>query len=110
MLGLVDTRPLFFFGDAEAAAHFSAAVERLRSLGGTPVTIDYRPFRETAELLYGGPWVAERYWAVQKLLKESPDALLPVTRQAPVEAFKKFRSVSDPGGLFYTRYLRDLLE
>jgi hypothetical protein len=33
-----------------------------------------------------------------------------VTRQAPVEALKKFRSASDPGGLFYTQYLRDLLE
>ena len=33
-----------------------------------------------------------------------------VTRQAPVEAFRKFRSASDPGGLFYTQYLRDLLE
>jgi hypothetical protein len=33
-----------------------------------------------------------------------------VARQAPVDAFKKFRSARDPGGLFYTQYLRDLLE
>ena len=33
-----------------------------------------------------------------------------VTRQAPVDAFKKFRSARDPGGLFYTQYLRDLLD
>jgi FAD/FMN-containing dehydrogenase len=33
-----------------------------------------------------------------------------VTRQAPVDALKKFRSTADPGGLFYTQYLRDLLE
>jgi hypothetical protein len=33
-----------------------------------------------------------------------------VTRQAPVEAFKKFRGATDPEGLFYTQYLRDLLE
>jgi hypothetical protein len=32
------------------------------------------------------------------------------TRQAPVAALKRFRSASDPGGLFYTQYLRDLLE
>jgi hypothetical protein len=30
-------------------------------------------------------------------------------RQAPVEAFKKYRETCDPGGLFYTQYLRDLL-
>jgi D-arabinono-1,4-lactone oxidase len=31
-------------------------------------------------------------------------------RQAPVEAFKKYRKTCDPKGLFYTQYLRDLLE
>jgi FAD/FMN-containing dehydrogenase len=30
-------------------------------------------------------------------------------RQAPVDAFKKYRAARDPGGLFYTQYLRDLL-
>lgn len=29
--------------------------------------------------------------------------------QAPVAAFKKYRESRDPGGLFYTQYLRDLL-
>jgi len=32
------------------------------------------------------------------------------TRQAPVDAFKKYRKTCDPNGLFYTQYLRDLLE
>jgi FAD/FMN-containing dehydrogenase len=32
------------------------------------------------------------------------------TRQAPVEAFQKYRKTCDPNGLFYTQYLRDLLE
>jgi len=32
------------------------------------------------------------------------------TRQAPVDAFKKCRKTCDPKGLFYTQYLRDLLE
>jgi FAD/FMN-containing dehydrogenase len=31
-------------------------------------------------------------------------------RQAPVQAFEKYRKTCDPNGLFYTRYLRDLLE
>jgi len=31
-------------------------------------------------------------------------------RQAPVDAFKKYRKTCDPKGLFYTQYLRDLLE
>ncbi|HXJ92192.1 MAG TPA: D-arabinono-1,4-lactone oxidase [Terriglobia bacterium] len=32
------------------------------------------------------------------------------TCKAPVDAFKKYRQARDPNGLFYTRYLRDLLE
>jgi hypothetical protein len=32
------------------------------------------------------------------------------TRQAPVDAFEKYRKICDPNGLFYTEYLRDLLE
>ena len=49
-----------FFGDRETAALYDAAVTRLSALGGTPVGIDYAPFRESADLLYGGPWIAER--------------------------------------------------
>jgi len=30
--------------------------------------------------------------------------------QAPVYSFTKYRKTCDPGGLFYTQYLRDLLE
>jgi D-arabinono-1,4-lactone oxidase len=32
------------------------------------------------------------------------------TRQAPVDAFQKYRKICDPNDLFYTQYLRDLLE
>ena len=31
-------------------------------------------------------------------------------RHAPIDAFKKYRKTCDPKGLFYTQYLRDLLE
>jgi allophanate hydrolase len=53
-----------FFGDRDTAALYDAAVTRLSALGGTPVAIDYAPFRESADLLYGGPWIAERLAAV----------------------------------------------
>ena len=39
----------------------AAAVERLQALGGELVDIDFAPFAETAALLYGAPFVAERY-------------------------------------------------
>ncbi len=89
---------LTFFGNADAEAAFGASVRRMAALGGTPVTIDYRPFADAARLLYEGPWVAERLAVVRELLGERPDALLPVTRQiiaggerwSAVDAFASF--------------------
>ncbi len=44
--------------------------EFLESLGGKKVEIDYAPFRAAAELLYAGPWVAERLAAIQPFLEK----------------------------------------
>jgi len=56
---------LEFFGDELARAAFDEAQARLRSLGGTPRTIDYAPLAEAAALLYESALVAERYAAVR---------------------------------------------
>lgn len=69
-----------FFGNAEYASQYDAAIARMTSLGGTPVEIDYQPFAQAASLLYGGPWVAERYAAIAEFIEKSPQSLLPVTR------------------------------
>lgn len=61
--GVPDT--LEFFGDALAQAAFAQAVERMRALGGKPVTIAYAPLAEAAALLYESALVAERYAAVR---------------------------------------------
>jgi allophanate hydrolase len=71
---------LAFYGDDSGAAQFAAAVARLQALGGTPVPVDLRPFREVAQLLYGGPWLAERYAAIRGFIQRQPQALHPVTR------------------------------
>ncbi|MBI5333673.1 MAG: allophanate hydrolase [Burkholderiales bacterium] len=71
---------LAFYGDESAAVAFAVAVERLRALGATPVEVDLRPFREVAQLLYDGPWVAERYAAIRGFIKQQPQSLHPVTR------------------------------
>ena len=77
--GVPMARNLQFFGDADSEALFADAVQRLRGLGGEPVTVDLEPFFETARLLYEGPWVAERYQAVRDFVDNHPKALLPVT-------------------------------
>ncbi len=70
-----------FFGDEVAAAAFRAAVQRLRALNVTLVDIDFAPFAELAALLYQGPWVAERYLTMERLLRTDPDAVNPTVRQ-----------------------------
>ena len=71
---------LDFFGDQDAAALFSKAVERLQNLGGRKVEIDYAPFAEMNDLMFKGPWLADRYGALRHFVDKQPEALLPVTR------------------------------
>lgn len=78
--GVPRAEQLEFFGNEEAAALFADAVVRLESLGGRLVEIDFAPFLEAALLLYEGPWVAERFAAIERFLRDKPDSLHPVTR------------------------------
>ena len=72
---------LQFFGNDEYARLFDAAIAQMQQLGGERVLIDFAPFLETAQLLYQGPWVAERYLVAEALLRRDPQAIYPVTRQ-----------------------------
>ncbi|WP_375183634.1 amidase family protein, partial [Marinobacter sp.] len=60
---------------------FAEAVEQMKRIGGECVEIDFAPFLEAARLLYEGPWVAERYVAIESMIEERPDDVFPVTRQ-----------------------------
>jgi len=79
--GVPMAKDLEFFGNTEAERLFSEAVERLRTLGGTPVAVDLAPFLETARLLYGGPWVAERYLAIRDFFDAHSDKVFPPVRE-----------------------------
>ncbi len=61
-------------------ALFTQAERRLTSLGHTLIEVDIKPFLRTAQLLYGGPWVAERFAAVGRFVKENAEAVHPVVR------------------------------
>lgn len=56
---------LTFEGDAAAESAFAGAIEKLKSMGGTAVTIDFSPLAEVAALLYESALVAERYSAIR---------------------------------------------
>jgi allophanate hydrolase len=70
---------LRFFGDDLSAASFAEAVRHMESIGGVRVPLNYGLFNDAAQLLYSGPWVAERLAAIQPFLKVHPDSLHPVT-------------------------------
>lgn len=78
--GVPRPQDLAFFGNGAAQALFAAATERLTALGGVAVEVDLTPFLEAARLLYGGPWVAERYAAVGAFLEAHPEAVFPPVR------------------------------
>jgi allophanate hydrolase len=79
--GVPRAAELEFFGDHEYRRLFGAAVERLEGAGGERVELDFRPFLEAAQLLYEGPWVAERWIVASDLLARKPKAVHPVTRK-----------------------------
>jgi allophanate hydrolase len=83
---------LQFFGNSSAERLFYQSVERMTTIGGEAVEIDFEPFLQAARLLYEGPWVAERYAAIESFIQSQPDALYPVTRQI-IEPAKEAKAI-----------------
>ena len=81
-----------FFGDASAPELFAAAIRDFQQRGGTAVEIPCRVFREAAQLLYSGPWVAERLAAIRTFAGAHPDALHPITARIILSS-EKFSAV-----------------
>ncbi len=80
-LGIPKDTP--WFGDQRAAAAWQRHLEELAEIAEL-IPLDTGVLRETAELLYQGPWVAERYTVAEPLLEK--DALLPVIRDVILPA------------------------
>jgi allophanate hydrolase len=78
--GRLAAKDLECFGMPECGALYQQACERFSRLGGTPVEIDFALFAEAGELMFAGPWVAERRAAISALMEIETDALLDVTK------------------------------
>ena len=98
-----------FFGDEEQATAFDHALKGVAALGGEIVELDFGPFYDVGQLLYGGPWVAERYAAVEALLDRAPSSLHPVTRQVIASA-RGLSAVDAFKGIYRLAELRRSLE
>jgi allophanate hydrolase len=102
--GVPPASQLEFFGDEAAAELYAQAVERMEALGGRKVEIDFGIFRAAADLLYAGPWVAERYAAIRHFVEAHGDEMNPVVRGI-IEGARRYSAVD----AFEAEYkLRDL--
>ncbi len=73
-------KTLEFFGNVAYEALFASARQRLAALGASVVEVSIDAFLEAATLLYGGPWVAERYAAVGEFMEAHLGEVHPVVR------------------------------
>lgn len=80
VIGVPTEETRVFCGDEDQAALFDDALARLTAEGARIVELDFSVFYDVAQLLYDGAWVAERMTVIEALLREDPEAILPVTR------------------------------
>ena len=73
----IPNAPLSFFDDGEYQRLYHHTIDRLAGLGAEITPFNFAPFRDTAAMLYDGPWVAERLFAVDDM---NDDDLHPVVR------------------------------
>ncbi|WP_214472143.1 allophanate hydrolase [Mesorhizobium sp. dw_380] len=80
-VGVPAKSDLKFFGDMAMQAGFETSLAMLSRLGCRLVEIPFGDFYATANLLYEGAWVAERYAAIRDFMEANEAALHPVTRK-----------------------------
>jgi len=79
-LALARDGELDFNGDHTVARVFAVAAEAAAARATVVVRTELAPLLEAGELLYGGPWVAERLAGLAAFLAEHLEDVLPVIR------------------------------
>lgn len=76
-----------FFGDSVAQEAWERSLAQIAALPGVSLAkIPFAPFSAAAQLLYQGPWVAERRATLGDFFLENPEAIHPVVRQITAQA------------------------
>ncbi|MBO1927127.1 allophanate hydrolase [Thiomicrorhabdus sp. 6S2-11] len=70
VIGIPDKASLIFSDDAMAETNFHDTCSQLQSLGFELKEVPFSAWLETAKLLYGGAWVAERYAAIEDFIEQ----------------------------------------
>ncbi|GLA52793.1 hypothetical protein AnigIFM63604_009672 [Aspergillus niger] len=94
-----------WFGCSEQASAYAAALVKAQRLGWKLESVDFAPLFKLASLLYEGPWVAERYAAIERFIhSEAAEAMDPVVRAIILKA-EQFSAVD----VFQQEYYRQEL-
>jgi allophanate hydrolase len=104
-IGVLAAKDRQFAGDAEAGRLYDAAVDKARALGWPVREIDYAPFLEIAQALYGGAFVAERLAALKDFYASHPAAFDPAVRSI-IEGAKKFSAADAFADIYRIQGLR----
>jgi len=93
-----------FFASEAYRKLFESSCAHLRSLQWLPGRFDAAPFSEVANLLYEGPWTAERYAVAGELIERGAPSLDPVVAKV-IGAGKTFSAVDAFTALYRLREL-----
>ncbi|MBY8871327.1 allophanate hydrolase [Micromonospora sp. PLK6-60] len=104
-LGVPRAEDLDFFGDTGQQDRFEAGVQLLRTLVGSARPVPLAAFFAAGDLLYRGPWVAERLVALDGFLQSRPESVLAVTR-AVLATGRRYDAVDAFRGRHRLRELR----
>ncbi|WP_347331702.1 allophanate hydrolase [Marinimicrobium locisalis] len=67
-----------WFGDHSAQLAWEKTLKQVEAQGAELVPMDFTPMQTLAQLLYGGPWVAERHAAIAEFIAEHAEEMNPV--------------------------------
>ncbi len=93
-----------FFGNAEYEQSFAQAISNAQTMGAHIQAIDFSVLIQIADLLYNGPWVAERYVTIKNLFSTQPEAVDPTVR-AVVQQAEHFTAADSFEALYQLKKL-----
>ena len=108
-VGVLMAKDREFYGDADSAALYEAAIALGKTLGWEIAEFDYAPFADIAALLYEGPWLAERLAAIEPFLDAKPDAIEPTVRGL-IQAARRFSAADAFRGQYQLKALLRVAE
>jgi len=77
VIGIPDKSSLIFLGDKEAEDNFTSTCNSLKTLGYVLKEVSFQAWLDTAKLLYGGAWVAERFVAIEEFIEQHESIMDP---------------------------------